>query len=85
MSYSVEISKKAKKYIAKQSAPTIRRLVAAIDKIIEDPVGSGERLTNHETAYKFRVGAFRILYDVYSDQLIVHVVKVYNRGDVYKK
>lgn len=85
MSYKAEISKQAKKYIAKQSAPTIRRLVAAIDKITEDPIGEGERLTNHETAYKYRVGSFRILYDVYPEQVIVHVVKVYNRGDVYKK
>jgi mRNA interferase RelE/StbE len=83
--YNISISKQAKKYIAKQDAPTIRRLSAAISSLAINPTEIGEPLTNHETEYKIRVGDFRILYDVYKNELIVQVVKVLNRGDVYKK
>ncbi|CAN5796556.1 hypothetical protein BH10BAC3_BH10BAC3_28010 [soil metagenome] len=82
MSYIISIEKAAKKYIQKQDSSTILRLMKAIDKIGDDPT-IGELLTNHAAQYKYRVGGFRILYDVYEKELIVVVVKVGPRGDVY--
>ncbi|CAN5685801.1 hypothetical protein BH11BAC3_BH11BAC3_17810 [soil metagenome] len=76
------IEKSAKKYIAKQSAPTIRRLIKAIDDIAADPT-IGKPLTNHSTQYKYRVGGYRILYDINEKEVTVIVVKVGPRGDIY--
>lgn len=83
--YKLIISKQAIKYIKKQDAPTIKRLTAAIDSLTENPRSIGETLTSHEAEYKLRVGKFRILYNVYDLEIVVIVIRVYNRGDVYKK
>lgn len=81
--YSVEIKKQAEKYINKLDRPTARRIQIAISLIAENPT-IGEQLTNHDAQYKYRVGDYRILYDVYDTTLIVAIVKVLSRGDVYK-
>ncbi|MEB3160509.1 MAG: type II toxin-antitoxin system RelE/ParE family toxin [Synechocystis sp.] len=47
------------------------------------PVGA-EKLTNQER-YRIRQGIYRILYEIQDVELIVMVVKVGNRGDVYRK
>jgi mRNA interferase RelE/StbE len=82
--YKVVIERDAEKYIARLDRPTAKRIMNAIAVIAENP-GAGERLTNHETAYKYRVGGFRILYDVYESEITVVVVKVASRGQVYRK
>lgn len=83
--YKLLISKQANKYIKKQDAITIRRLTAAIDSLTKNPRSIGESLTNHAAEYKLRVGKFRILYNVHDLEIVVTVIRVYNRGDVYKK
>ncbi|MEO6233122.1 MAG: type II toxin-antitoxin system RelE/ParE family toxin [Ferruginibacter sp.] len=80
--YKLIIEKSAKKYIAKQSAPTIRRLIKAIDDIAADPT-IGKPLTNHSAQYKYRVGGYRILYDINKKEVTVVIVKVGPRGDIY--
>lgn len=82
--YKVIIEKDAEKYIARLDKPTAKRIMNAIDILAENP-DAGERLTNHETAFKYRVGSFRILYDVYESEITVVVVKVASRGQVYRK
>ena len=82
--YNVTIKKEALKYIQKLDRPTVKRIRDAIDKIAEDP-SIGELLTNHEASYKYRVGGYRILYDVYEKELLVDIIKVSSRGQVYRK
>ena len=53
--YQVEIKKPAFKYISRLDRPTAKRIRDAIDKLAENPY-IGERLTNHNASYKFRVG-----------------------------
>jgi mRNA interferase RelE/StbE len=80
--YSVDIKKSALKYINKLDRPAAKRIRDAIDLIAADPT-IGELLTNHIATYKYRVGSYRILYDVYEEEVIVCIVKVGPRGDVY--
>ena len=82
--YQVEIKKHAFKYISRLDKPTAKRIRDAIDKISEDP-HIGERLTNHKASYKFRVGDYRILYDIYEERVLIIVIKVQGRGDVYNR
>jgi mRNA interferase RelE/StbE len=82
--YHLQVEKSAIKYIEKLDRPTAKRIRDAIDQIAADPF-SGELLTNHDAQYKYRVGKYRILYDVYQEEITVVVVKVQGRGDVYKR
>lgn len=80
--YTVSIEKSAFKYLSKLDKVSYKRISDAIDLIAKDPT-IGKESTNHASARSYRVGQFRILYDVYDVQLVVSVVKIGPRGDVY--
>lgn len=82
MAYNVTLKKQALKYITKLAKPTAARIYNAIEAIKEDPT-IGELLTNHTAQYKYRVGNYRILYDVFENELCIDIIKIGPRGDVY--
>lgn len=84
MGYKLEIEKEALKYLTRLDRPTAKRIRNAIDAIQQDPF-IGERLINHEASYKYRVGSYRILYDVFETEVVVVVVKIAPRGQVYRQ
>lgn len=46
--------------------------------------GDQIKLKGSDTIYRVRVGDYRIVYEVVADQIIVYVIKIENRKDVYK-
>ena len=61
-----------------------RRIVAKITSLSRDPRPPGcEKLSGHEQ-YRLRQGNYRILYEIQDLHLIVVVVKVGHRRDVYR-
>jgi len=61
-----------------------RRIVARIAALADDPRPRGcEKLSGQEK-YRIRQGACRILYSIHDEHLIIHVVKVGHRKDVYR-
>jgi len=83
-SYSVQIKRSAAKEIEALPLRDRRRVVAKIKGLANNPrpVGS-EKLTDQEK-YRLRQGDYRILYEIRDDELIVTVVEVGNRRDVYR-
>lgn len=62
--------------------PTLR---AAIGGLATDPRPTGcRKLTAAADLYRIRVGEHRVLYEIRDDQLIVQVVKIGHRRDVYR-
>jgi mRNA interferase RelE/StbE len=63
----------------------LRRILAAIDSLSEEPRPSGvERLSGQEK-YRVRQGKYRIIYEIKDKEVIVVVVKVGHRKDVYRR
>ena len=63
----------------------VKRILARIDSLADDPRGSGcEKLSGQER-YRVRQGVYRILYEIVDERLIVTVVKVGHRGQVYDR
>jgi mRNA interferase RelE/StbE len=84
MFYQVEITKKASKEIAKLPSSIARRVLKAIAALADDPRPAGVRkLQTVEATYRVRVGDYRIVYTINDRELVVLVVKVGNRRDVY--
>ena len=63
----------------------IARILKRIDALADDPRGTGcEKLSGQEKC-RVRQGVYRIVYEIEDDRLIVTVVKVGHRGQVYDR
>ncbi|MBD2434639.1 MULTISPECIES: type II toxin-antitoxin system RelE family toxin [Fischerella] len=86
MIYQVEITSRAAKQLKKLPEDIKLRIEEKIQELAENPRPDGVvKLEDSEDTYRVRVGKYRILYEVKDDLLIVKVVKVGHRKDVYKK
>lgn len=83
MKYTVEIGKKAQKFIKKLPVPDKERVLRAIYKL---PDGTDIlKLKGRENLYRLRVGNYRVIYMVDDGKLIVIVIDAGNRGQIYNK
>ena len=82
MSYQIVYEKAAVKFLRKQPLAQQKRLITAIHKLPE--VGDIKPMAGHPGEYRLRVDAYRVIYALENDVLIVRVLTIGNRGDVYK-
>lgn len=82
MTYRIQIDKPAMKFLQKQPQAQRDRLLRAIQGLPYS--GDIKPMSGHENLYRLRVGTFRVLYTIIGDLLIVRVLNIGNRGDVYK-
>ncbi len=84
--YHVEIARRAAKALAALPRREQQRIRAAIDLLADNPRPPGcVAMTGEAHAYRVRVGDYRIVYEVLDDRLVVQVVRVGHRRDVYTK
>ena len=62
----------------------VQRIVAAIAALADDPRPPQSRKLSGKEKYRLRCGVYRILYEIQDDILVVCVVKVAHRKDVYR-
>lgn len=84
MRFSIEVAPAAVRQIKKLDRAVQQRIVASIEKLSENPRPPGcLKLSGRGDIYRIRVADFRILYTVADERLIVLVLKVGHRRDVY--
>lgn len=82
MKYRIEIDKKAVKFIEKQPLSQRKRILSAIYKLPAE--GDIKAMQGYNNRYRLRVGDYRVIYTLDNDILLVNVLAVGNRGDIYK-
>lgn len=82
MKYQIFIEKRAQKFIHKLFKSDKERLLKAIYNL---PAGDIKHMQGYSDYYRLRVGDYRIIYTADNDKLIICVVDVGNRGDIYKR
>ncbi|HXV79564.1 MAG TPA: type II toxin-antitoxin system RelE/ParE family toxin [Candidatus Binatia bacterium] len=84
--YKVAIKPSASKEIdAVGQKKDRQRIVSRIQSLGKNPRPfSCEKLSGHDDRYRVREGNYRILYSIDDDKLLVDVVKVGHRKDVYR-
>jgi mRNA interferase RelE/StbE len=86
VTYEVRLAPAAVRQLRKLDPPGRRRVQAAIDLLAEDPRPPGARqLVGGAGEWRVRTGDFRIVYDIRDGELLVLVVKVGHRRDVYER
>ena len=83
-SYQLKIKKSGEKELADLPVHTI---IAIKDRIIllrNNPFPQGyKKLKGFRNLYRIRSGSYRIIYSVQHDVLIIEILKIANRKDVY--
>jgi len=82
--YKIEIKKSAAKEIEKLPQNMLRRVLEKIKLLSADPRPSGCKKLSGEEKYRIRIGEYRVLYEIIDDKLVIFVVKVSHRKDVYR-
>jgi mRNA interferase RelE/StbE len=83
--YKVSIKRSAVKEIeAIPQKKERQRIIRRIGQLASDPRPPGSRKLSGHDKYRIRQGAYRIVYSIEDKELIVVVVKVGHRKDVYR-
>lgn len=84
--FSIEYSKAARKALKAMPRTTARLIMEKIEALGTDPTAPNnnvKKLTNHP-GYRLRVGDWRVVYLVHEKALLIAVVRIAPRGDVYQ-
>ena len=77
---NITFSKQAAKAIGRIDSPLKQRMKTAIEKL---PDGDVRKLKGYSTAYRLRVGDYRILFDMTAES--IEITNILPRGEAYKK
>lgn len=84
MAHSIEFSSSADKELDALSGDVRTRILKAVSKLSSNPRPSGCKKLKAQDAYRIRVGAYRVIYEIRDAVLIVWVIKVGHRSNVYQ-
>jgi len=84
MAYTVFLTKAAAKDLAAVPKKTLQHIDRTIRALVDDPRPHGSIKLQNTDLYRIRKGEFRIIYKIEDEVLIVTVVRVGNRRDVYR-
>ena len=83
--YRIEFAPSAKRQFEKLPARVRGRLAPEIDSLATEPRPAGvKHLAGPDDLWRIRVGAYRIVYRIEDARLVVLVVKLGHRRDVYR-
>ena len=85
MSYRIRVAPAAVRQLRKLDASARRRVQAAVELLADQPRPSGaKKLVGGAGEWRVRTGDYRIVYQIDDDVLLVLVVAVGHRRDVYR-
>jgi mRNA interferase RelE/StbE len=83
--YSVELSPAAARQLRKLEGTVRKRVLKALASLADDPRPSGVKaLVGVPHALRLRVGDYRIVYEVHDGRLVVLVLALGHRREVYR-
>ncbi|MFI5986680.1 type II toxin-antitoxin system RelE/ParE family toxin [Streptomyces sp. NPDC051555] len=87
MKYAFRFTAAAQRQLRAIDRPAAMRILTALTALGDDPYREDadiKKLTGPSGLYRLRVGSYRIAYQVLDGELVVLVVKVGDRRDVYR-
>ena len=84
-SYRIEVSATAERQIRRLPRGDQLRVVRAIQALSTDPRPPGcRKLSGYEDVFRVRIGRYRVLYSIEGRRLVIIILKVGDRKDVYR-
>lgn len=83
--YTVELSRGAAKALKTLDRKMQIRVLARLQELGENPRPlDAKKLHGEESVYRVREGDYRILYEIFNNYLVIHVLKIGHRREVYR-
>ncbi len=83
--YNLVITKSAAKELEAIPKKDRRRIVERIRELAYEPRPFGAEKLSGEDKYRIRQGNYRVLYEILDRELVVTVIRIGNRRDVYRR
>jgi mRNA interferase RelE/StbE len=84
MSYEIIFTDTSRKQFKKLEKDIRERIIKALERIRIRPDIHVKKLVG-DPGYRLRVGEYRVIIDIYKDKLIILVIKIAHRKNIYKK
>jgi len=84
VTYEVFIERRAQRSLAKIVRPQRDKILAAIRQLGTEPRPVGVKKLSGRDAWRLRVGDYRVLYEVRDSSLVVLVVDIGHRREIYR-
>ncbi|MFJ6797844.1 type II toxin-antitoxin system RelE/ParE family toxin [Streptomyces sp. NPDC091268] len=87
MKYAFRFTAAAQRQLRAIDRPAAMRILAALTALGDDPYREDadvKKLTGPSGLYRLRVGGYRLAYQVLDGELVILVVKVGDRRDIYR-
>ena len=84
-SYRLVWKRSAEKELRALPREVVTRIVRLAEALVDDPYPSGARgIVGSERTYRLRSGDYRLVYTVERERLVIEVVRVAHRREVYR-
>lgn len=82
MKHNIQYNKRCLKYLKKLDKNNQLRIIQAINEL---PFGDVKRLQGDNPNYRLRVGDYRVIFSKDDEKLIILIIEIGSRGDVYNR
>ena len=84
--YNLKWKRSATKELKKLSEQDRKKIIKVVENLGKDPfLGNFRKMVNSKNSYRIRVENYRVIYKIFKRQLIIEIVRVRHRKDVYRR
>lgn len=83
--FKIELSATARRQLKRMDRKTARRIIAKIESLSTNPRPAGYiQIKSSDQRFRVRVGDYRIIYKIIDDALVILVVEIGHRSEIYR-
>jgi len=83
--YKITFKKSVSKDLKFVPKSDIKKILLKVDSLAENPRREGAVKLSGQEMYRIRQGLYRIIYEIRDSELVIQVIKIGHRSDVYKR
>jgi mRNA interferase RelE/StbE len=83
--YKITFKKSVSKDLKSVPKSDVKKILLKVDSLAVNPRREGAVKLSGQEMYRIRQGLYRIIYEIRDSELVIQVIKIGHRSDVYKR
>jgi mRNA interferase RelE/StbE len=83
--YKITFKKSVSKDLKSVPKSDVKKILLKVDSLAVNPRREGAVKLSGQEMYRIRQGPYRIIYEIRDSELVIQVIKIGHRSDVYKR